>query len=374
MKTLIISTEPAPYKTDLYNAICDVATDVLVVYASSRSWEWDAGHNYNEFPSRKYQFVLNSGKGFLGQLLSGLSVIVNIIKFRPDNVLICTYNRIPYILAIFFSISFRIPFSVWDDHFNTGKTHMKGILPQWIRYIIRKAIFKYAKRILVCGKYGRETAILAGCPSNKLSNFPYVVEKKRMIQNALDSQSFKDSNLPVILYSGRFIERKGLPVLLKSLHILISRGGFHLVIEGDGPLKNEYRQLVKEYDLDHITTFTGFNQMRVHSRLIYDSDIIVVPSISDPWGIVVQEGMMLGKVVVASDSVGSAKDLIVDGVNGYKFPCGDHIYLAECLQKLISDKSLRNKIGHEACNSSLVITPEKNASIFIDSVTDHILT
>jgi glycosyltransferase involved in cell wall biosynthesis len=51
--------------------------------------------------------------------------------------------------------------------------------------------------------------------------------------------------------------------------------------------------------------------------------VLVLPSDFEPWAVVVQEAMAAGLVVVASDSVGSAHELIADGRSGRIFPTGD---------------------------------------------------
>jgi len=363
MNVLIVSTEPTPYKTDLYNALNSNFDNMLVYYSSEKSWCWDAGHNYLEFPRRSYSYFIASSKNFIRQIFSAFKLIFVFLFFKPDKVLICTYNRLPFITAIMLSWIKRIPFVVWDDHFNTGFTVMKGFLPNMLRGWMRRFIFKYSQRVLVCGSFGRMTAIQVGCPETKIVNFPYVVDYIRMHKEANLVNQLIDCKAPIILFSGRFIERKGFPILIEALKYLKDYYYFTLVVEGDGPCKSKYINLVNSAGLAKRVFFTGFLQMTNHSKIISEADIIVVPSLSDPWGIVVQEGLGFGKIVIASNAVGSAIDFIDHGVNGFIFKTGDILDLTEKLNYILNNISKLHFIKKNAVASASQINPDINAAI-----------
>jgi len=60
-------------------------------------------------------------------------------------------------------------------------------------------------------------------------------------------------------------------------------------------------------------------------------DVLVLPSWFEPWGVVINEAVAAGLAVVASEAVGSAAELVRDGVNGRIFPVGDVASLSQCL-------------------------------------------
>ena len=91
------------------------------------------------------------------------------------------------------------------------------------------------------------------------------------------------------------------------------------------------------------------------------AEIVVVPSIDDHWGIVVDEGMQLGKPVCASDATGSALDRISHGENGFLFKAGDSAELQKLLHKLMCQDDLRKKISVRARASASDISPPTNA-------------
>ena len=86
---LIISTEPTPYKIDLYNAI--VETDfwhVKVVYVREKDWSPESGHDFKALPSSKFQYILKSGKGVWGKF-SQMGTVLRQISKERDLIFIC---------------------------------------------------------------------------------------------------------------------------------------------------------------------------------------------------------------------------------------------------------------------------------------------
>ena len=81
----------------------------------------------------------------------------------------------------------------------------------------------------------------------------------------------------------------------------------------------------------------------MHSWLIRNSDIVIVPSHEDNWGIVVDEGLKLNKMVISTYATGSAVTLIENGVNGYLYESSNSGELTKlmdhCITKARSNKA-----------------------------------
>jgi len=373
-KLLIISTEPAPYKTDLYNAFCDLQDwHVSVFYALTKSWEPDASHDFTKLPDEKYETSYHHGKGLFGQIICSYKVIKQ-FKKAPDFLIIATLNRLPFITSVLYAVIRGIPFAFWDDHFNVGTPNIKFIFTRAIRSFMRWLVFRFSKAVLICGNYGWETAVEVGCPEEKLVNFPYVVDHNRLKSLAKSPDSsinLKDKikNRLVILFSGRMIERKGLGVLLKAASQLLKENeDYFLIIEGDGPLKHKYENMATALNLNENVIFVGFSQMDRHAYLLSIADIVVVPSTEDPWGIVVHEGMLMEKAVCASDAVCSARDRIQNGTNGIIFPSGDWHILSSELKTLLHNSEMRLRLGKHAKVTAEYWSPKRN----VDALLSHL--
>ena len=90
-----------------------------------------------------------------------------------------------------------------------------------------------------------------------------------------------------------------------------------LVILGDGPLRSEIETLVEERDLSehiHFPGFVQYDELPAYYALAY---ALLLPSVKDTWGLVVNEAIASGLPVLVSDRCGCAPHLVNDGTNGF---------------------------------------------------------
>lgn len=123
-----------------------------------------------------------------------------------------------------------------------------------------------------------------------------------------------------IIYVGRLMDFKNADVLIRALHRIVAvRPATTCIIVGDGPEKVRLRSLSGDLNLDCNIQFTGFvtSSDDVY-RLMKASTVLVLPSSREGFGIVVLEANACGlPVVTVSCSGNSARDLIIDGWNGF---------------------------------------------------------
>jgi glycosyltransferase involved in cell wall biosynthesis len=127
----------------------------------------------------------------------------------------------------------------------------------------------------------------------------------------LTRDGFRLPEQPRYLFVGRFIERKGIDVLLAAFRRL-DRG--ELWLAGDGPLRGFVEEAAKT---DPRIRYLGYADETMLPDLYQEADVLVVPSLFEPWGLVVHEGLAYGLPVITTDQVGAGDDLIEPGVNGY---------------------------------------------------------
>jgi glycosyltransferase involved in cell wall biosynthesis len=94
--------------------------------------------------------------------------------------------------------------------------------------------------------------------------------------------------------------------------------------------------------------FLGFVNQSGLPETYTASDILVLPSSYEPFGLVVNEAMLCGCPVVVSDRVGARFDLVRPGETGYIFPCGDVAALAAALSDALRDRSELHRMGEAA--------------------------
>lgn len=122
------------------------------------------------------------------------------------------------------------------------------------------------------------------------------------------------------LASGRFIAKKNLDRLVRAYAIYRAGAGddaWDLVLLGDGELRAELEALVAQLGLGGRVHFPGFRQYDELPQVLAFAGVFVHVSLSEQWGLVVNEALAAGLPVIVSRQCGCAEDLVEDGVNGW---------------------------------------------------------
>jgi D-inositol-3-phosphate glycosyltransferase len=105
--------------------------------------------------------------------------------------------------------------------------------------------------------------------------------------------------------------------------------------------------IAKQLGTDDMVTFLGQRDQDTLQYYYSASDIVVVPSHYESFGLVALEAMACGRTVVASETGGLAF-LIRDGENGFHVPAADPRALADKLEMILKDPELRARVGQSA--------------------------
>ncbi len=143
-----------------------------------------------------------------------------------------------------------------------------------------------------------------------------------------------------LVFVGNLIRRKGLLILLEAL-LKLPAGTCLLTIVGNAEVDALYMRVV--YHLLMVTHLTGVTLTGIIgddqlAAILARSDVLVVPSEYEGFGIVYLEGMGFGLPAIGTTS-GGAGEIIDDGENGYRVPPNDPAALANCLLSLASDRA-----------------------------------
>lgn len=165
------------------------------------------------------------------------------------------------------------------------------------------------------------------------SKFDFPIDRAAIKEKICGSKSSK-----MILFLGRLVYQKGVNVLIGAMPGIVTscssvKCDVKLVIVGEGSMREQLKKDAAYLGVSSHVVFTGYlNDYTVRS-LLKAADVVVVPSLYEPFGIVVLEAMAAKIPVVASD-VGGLSELISAG-EGVKVPPNNSESLAEGIIKIL---------------------------------------
>ena len=239
-----------------------------------------------------------------------------------------------------------------------GDTHL-GIPCRGIKSILRRplmgTLYRACDRLLAVGSANAAYYRAMGVSDQKIFLVPYSVDNDRFVEAVKLTRDQKaevrrrynvPTDRPSVLFAAKFIRRKRPSDLLEAARRLRMETDrpFTVVMAGSGELEQELRSFCTAHALDNVV-FTGFVNQSELPALYAASDVFVLPSQDEPWGLAVNEAMCASLPVIVAREVGCVADLVRDGVNGYTPEAGDIEGLARALRRLIEDEGLRQRQG-----------------------------
>jgi len=293
--------------------------------------------------------------GVIGKVLSQADVIwINGVIY-PSNW-----------LAIAAAKAKRIPILMRSE-MHPNSLNGKGIKSCLKRSFYRNA-FKFIDRAMAIGTQNSQAYLTLGIDESQLTVTPYAVdmrrfqisEKERLTRRIQQRAAWglKDEDVAV-LFLGKLTKRKH-PEALLALENSQTASTLALVWVGAGEREGTLRK--GAMGLRSATpVFAGFASQTKIPDVLWASDIFVMPSEREPWGLVLNEAMAAGLPAVVSDQVGAAPDLCLEGQTGFIVPAGDNEAFIHAVDKLALDRPLRERMGEAALKHIGGWTPQMAA-------------
>jgi glycosyltransferase involved in cell wall biosynthesis len=265
----------------------------------------------------------------------------------------------------------RHPFVLWASVWERPRSRSHTLANPAIRRIYRHsdAVLAYGEHVkrFVASIRGRDDDVFVA---------PQSVEPEVFGRPVAESEisSFRRQNGlgegPLVLYAGRLAPEKGISVLLAAWRSL--RVPATLIVIGEGPLSGAV-----------VATGRGAGgrvrllspRPRIELPVAYAAaEFTVLPSIptprfKEPWGLVCNESMHQGRPVIASDAVGAAAGgLVRDADTGLVVPAGDPLALRSSIERLLTDRPLRARLGTAAKRAVVPFNYDAMADAFGDAL------
>ncbi len=369
LRVVLLSEMLQPYRIPVFNSIVEeqgVELSVLTLSIREKNRQWEV-----PLDSCRFSYQVLPGKDiYIRSLDWGLhlswGVRAALRRLSPDVIVGTGYASPAFLAAQKYARIHHLGYVLWSGSSLSTSRIGKGPL-RWMkrRFLSRcDAFLSYgtdASHALV--KLGADPSrIITGCNTVDVDFFA------RIAREARESSTFRQwrSRFPprLVLFIGQMLERKGVMDLIQAYQQARCHD-LGLVLLGDGPEMENYRRLTE--GIQGIF-WEGFVQTREMGPYLAASDVLVMPSYLEPWGLVVNEAMAAGIPVIATTCSGATTDLVRDGRTGYAFRAGDVERLTELLRSVAQEPEKWRKMGEEAALQMKSCAPEDYARAFLRAV------
>ncbi|MCK4421186.1 glycosyltransferase family 4 protein [candidate division WOR-3 bacterium] len=355
-KVAFVLSLPTPYRTPLLERIADWKDiNFKIFYCSSsdpdRHWDSTLGEteSFSEILPVKRVNIPSIGKN----LKFNPSIWRRLTEEDFDVVIVGGYFPLTMFFSIVWALIHRIPYIINSESQLLNK---RSKWKSFIKKILLGPIVKKASAYLPLGRFQAEYLIHYGADSKKIFYFPNTPDVEFFITKSDKYRRKKDEikrklgieKEYVILFAGRLVKVKGLFTLLRGFKEVKKKyDNVSLLFAGDGVLKKQLERFVKQERIEDVH-FAGFASPDKLPRYYAISDIFVLPSNYEPWGVVVNEAMASALPIILSDKVGSRGDLLEEGENGFCFKSGNYKELADTMIRMLSNTEKLKAMGERS--------------------------
>jgi glycosyltransferase involved in cell wall biosynthesis len=270
-----------------------------------------------------------------------------LLREKPDIIHAHGFGYFPCDVASLICRIRDIPFILTTHGFFPASTPSNRLLTTLYLRFAKSCLLRWAKRIICVsstdrGYYSRLTdpSKIVIIPNGIDIDYWRILPRKGLFRDKYGIRG------PIIGSIGRIVWAKGFQYLIKATPMILKEfPNAKIVIVGqDFGYLTELKELAYRLRVHGSVIFTGPLRAEEVKEFYIDSDVVVIPSIYETFGIVALEAMACGKPIVASH-IGGLREILKDGVNGFLVKPGNSDELARSIIALLKKDDLREKIG-----------------------------
>lgn len=297
---------------------------------------------------------------FKGRYLRGINLgshvrltpglLVEVFCRKTDVIIKCINGPVPLLLSFLAAKIRGIPFILWTGLWHDLQSPFHKLAHPLVQFIYQKS-----NAIVTYGDHVKAYLVRRDVNADKIFPAYQAHDTEPFLQNVPKHEidelrwNLGITSSKVVLFIGRFVEEKGIDMLVDAFKAL-DFDDATLVLIGAGDKETELREKVKNLQC-RILPYVENSQLYKYYAL---ADIFVLPSITtgrfkEPWGFVVNEAMCQRCAVVVSDAVGAGQGgLIKNGTNGVIFHEKNSAELVNVLRRLLQEETYRSQLQEQA--------------------------
>ena len=357
----IVISHPIQYHIPWIKGLTDRKVNVKVFYTWSQSKSgsfYDSGFSRNiqwDIPlleGYEFQFVKNVSKNpgthhFLGIINPTLNQ--EIAEWEPHYIMITGWNFYSHLQCIL-HFKNKIPIIFYGD--STLLDESIG-LKKLARRIFLKWVYRHIDFACYVGEHNRDYFLKHGVDENKLFYMPYSIDIRRFAEPDIHysnmAKKWKDAlaipkNHLTVLYAGKLMKVKN-PEFIINLAIRCKNMPVSFLVVGNGVLEKKLKKKAKNYTNIKFLDFQNQQIMPVVYRM---GDVFILSSVSETWGMCINEAMACSKPIMVSKQAGCSVDLVEENITGTSFHLHETEKCVAFIDRLSESKAFAKEMGKNA--------------------------
>ena len=339
MKLLWITNIPSPYRVDFFNEI-GKECDVVVVFEKNRSQQ--RANSWHDYRFINFVGIFLKDVDRLFSLNNPFKILKYLKKNSYDYIIVTNYSTLMGIIAIEYMRLRKIRYIIEGD----GGFPKKG---GGIKEKTKSYLLKGADRYFSTGVIHDQYYIRYGADSKRILRYPFTsVFKNDVLERTLkeiDKDEIKAKygiqGKKVVIAVGQFIYRKGFDILIKASKEIQADTAIYIV---GGKPTADYINLAKTNNINNIYFIEHLDKETL-KQYYRASDLFVLPTRNDIWGLVINEAMANALPIITTDKCIAGIELVEDEGNGFIVPAENIGELSRRVNMVLDDDIMRRKMS-----------------------------
>ena len=282
---------------------------------------------YHRYP---FELLFKGAYGAVPRVRLAWSTARHVARNPARLIVLPGYHRVEFWAMLVACVLSRKPRAVFCDSTRFDKPR------NWWKGLLKRAFFNACDGYFGYGVRSAEYLLENGARGDRIyqpcqaAALPIGFDTARALAQRVSARAREAS--PRFLFVGRLAPEKGLDTLLQAFRqFKAARGEGQLVLVGAGPDRDALVARAGSLGLADSVQFTGGKDIDGVAEEYSRATCLVLPSTSEPWGLVVNEALHYGCPIIVSDACGCRPELVEQGVTGFAFDSGNVAQLAHCL-------------------------------------------
>jgi glycosyltransferase involved in cell wall biosynthesis len=352
----------SPYKTVLFNELFKICKGIHVIYMAETEGnrDWSIRRDELQFP---HEILFDGSLDGVSKSRVAIATWKHLNSLKPDVVIIGGYSYLACWAALFWAKTHKTKTILWSssNQDDKGRSFLKEKLKSF-----------FVKRCDAADVYGvrsgdylvrlgmqRNRIFTKGNTTNNAFYYDQTMRLRAKRDLLCERFGIRSHNF---LYIGRFSQEKNILHLLDAYRRVEAADQWGLILVGSGPQRKEIEDYIGKHAIKNVL-LAGFRQKEKIPEFLAVSDILVLPSVSEPWGLVVNEAMAAGLPVLVSKRCGCYPDIVRENVNGFAFDPFDETELYGIMRAIVDGRCDLESMGKASLELIDGYSPEKAAKV-----------